>query len=205
MVLKEELNTISTSIISDSTHTHNKMYGSYGSYSSMGSLSQPLDISGSGSYLSRPAPSTSSYYHQSSCAYPSWPQRSSLDSPDFEERASSYLSDDDLLYESDLVSSPASATMEVGSVSSSSSSSSGAPAAPNHGNFLGLNPPPAEDDVLALQQQQMALQREAVRMLVAERERRRQAFKKSRARTSYNKKSAKGKKADMAPITESGE
>ena len=180
------------------------MYGSYGSYSSMGSLSQPLDISGSGSYLSRPAPSTSSYYHQSSCAYPSWPQRSSLDSPDFEERASSYLSDDDLLYESDLVSS-ASATMEVGSVSSSSSSSSGAPAAPNHGNFLGLNPPPAEDDVLALQQQQMALQREAVRMLVAERERRRQAFKKSRARTSYNKKSAKGKKADMAPITESGE
>ena len=37
------------------------------------------------------------------------------------------------------------------------------------------------------------------------RERRRQAFKKSRARTSYNKKSAKGKKADMAPITESGE
>ena len=181
------------------------MYGSYGSYSSMGSLTQPLDI-GSGSYLSRPAPSTSSYYHQSSCAYPSWPQRSSLDSPDYEERASSYLSDDDLfIYEDDLASPSGAVSDGQSSLSSSTSSSGQNPAAPAHGNFLGLNPPPTEEDVLAHQQQQMALQREAVRMLVAERERRRQAFKKTRTRTSYNKKSAKGKKGDMAPITESGE
>ena len=182
------------------------MYGSYGSYSSMGSLTQPLDIAGSGSYLSRPAPSTSSYYHQSSCAYPSWPQRSSLDSPDFEERASSYLSDDDLfIYENDSASPAALSEDGQSSLSSSTSSSGREPRAPAHDNFLGLNPPPTEEDVLAHQQQQMALQREAVRMLVAERERRRQAFKKSRARTSYSKKGTKGKKGDMAPITESGE
>ncbi|RYO86275.1 hypothetical protein DL766_003326 [Monosporascus sp. MC13-8B] len=159
------------------------MYGSYGSYSSMSSVAQPMDI-GSGSYLSR---STSLSYHQSSCAYPSWPQRASLmsSSPE-EERASSYLSDDDLLICD-------AATEEDGQTLSGASSNASA------------SPFITEQEMLEMQHQQMALQREAIRMLVVnERDRRRQAFKKSRARTSYSKKSPKPKKGDMAPITEAG-
>lgn len=157
-------------------------YGSYGSYSSMSSVTQPLDI-GSGSYLSRTS------WQSSSCAYPSWPRGSSLgSSPEQQEheRASSYLSDDDLF------------VCDVAAEDDGHSSMSGA------SSNASASPFATEQDMLELQQQQMAMQREAIKMLVQEKERRRQAFKKSRARTSYTKKS-KSKKNDMAPITEGGE
>ncbi|KLU81692.1 hypothetical protein MAPG_00776 [Magnaporthiopsis poae ATCC 64411] len=65
------------------------MYSPYGSYSS---TSAPMEI-GAGSYLSRPQ----HHFSDASCAFPSWPRRSSLsESERGEERATSFLSDEDL-------------------------------------------------------------------------------------------------------------
>ncbi|ETS79123.1 hypothetical protein PFICI_08976 [Pestalotiopsis fici W106-1] len=156
------------------------MYGSYGSYSSMSSVTQPLDI-GSSSYLSSP-----SAYHQSSCAFPSW-QRP--------ERASSYLSDDDLL---DLDDDSRSFT-SGGSHSSASSNASGSP-------YTTV----ADEDFLHMQrEQQAAMNREAIRLVVAEKERRKQqAQMAKRARRGSGgsaKKSPKAKSGAMAPIDEAVE
>lgn len=140
------------------------MYSSYGSYSSMGSLTQPLDIAPS-SYLSG-----SSY--QANCAFPSWPQQ---------ERATSYLSDDDLL------------DLEDDSRSIASSSASNASGSP----YV------TEQELLELQrEQQAALQREALKFVLQEKERRKQAAR--RARSSAAKKSPKSNKVShaMAPISE---
>ncbi|KAI0162713.1 hypothetical protein BJ166DRAFT_591563 [Pestalotiopsis sp. NC0098] len=150
------------------------MYGSYGSYSSMSSVSQPLDI-GPSSYLS-----SSSSYHQSSCAFPSW-QRP--------ERASSYLSDDDLLDLED--------DSRSYSHSSASSNASGSPYV-------------VDEDFLHMQrEQQAAMNREAIRLVVAEKERRKQqAQMANRARRGSGgsaKKSPKAKSGSMAPITEAVE
>lgn len=149
----------------------NTMYGSYGSYSSMSSLSQPLDI-GRGSYLSSPAS-----YHQSTCAYPSWPRQ---------ERPSSYLSDDDLLdFEED---------SRSYSPSSNSSNASGSPFA-------------TEEELLHMQrEQQAALQREALLFVIQEKERRKQAAKRTRRSSSGSaKKSPKSKTSAMASISETVE
>lgn len=70
------------------------MYGSYGSYSSMsstGAMSIAMDITPSNLRS-----------HDPTCAFPSWPRRSSLgesdsDSPAY-TRPTSYLSDDDLFF-----------------------------------------------------------------------------------------------------------
>ncbi|KAI2642360.1 hypothetical protein GGS21DRAFT_302067 [Xylaria nigripes] len=157
------------------------MYSPYGSYSSMSSNSQPLDIAPS-SYLSRDAT-----YH-ASCAFPSWPQRSSLMDSAVEERATSYLSDDDL-FPSDPLNSD-----DAHSISSGSSTASTSP-------FV------SDEELLAmqeLQRQKMAIQREAIKQLLIEKERRKQQAKRQR-RSGSSKKSSPKSKDIMAPITENGE
>ncbi|KAF2999156.1 hypothetical protein G7054_g13865 [Neopestalotiopsis clavispora] len=163
------------------------MYGSYGSYSSMSSVTQPLDI-GPSSYLSSP-----SAYHQSSCAFPSW-QRP--------ERASSYLSDDDLL---DLD------EVDSRSMTSHSSASSAASGSPYQTNMIGGSAAMLdEDNFLHMQrEQQAAMNREAIRLVVAEKERRKQqaqlAKRARRGSGGSAKKSPKAKSGAMAPIDEAVE
>ncbi|KAI1369031.1 hypothetical protein F5Y08DRAFT_209710 [Xylaria arbuscula] len=153
------------------------MYSPYGSYSSMSSNTQPLDIAPS-SFLSRDAS-----YH-ASCAFPSWPQRSSLMDSAREERVSSYITDDELFEDfSD----------DSHSISSGSSTASASPY---------IN----EEELLELQRQKMAAQREALKQLLNEKERRRQQYKKTRKNSGSSKKGSSPKKQDqMAPITEAGE
>ncbi|KAI1339918.1 hypothetical protein F5Y15DRAFT_58720 [Xylariaceae sp. FL0016] len=166
------------------------MYSPYGSYSSMSSATQPLDI-GSGSFLTR-----DSSYH-ASCAYPSWPQRSCLSDSVFrEERATSYLSDDDLFPRDPLVDDDARSVSSAGSSSTVASAS-----------------PPAltsQEELLALEAHQAAMQREALRFIVNEKERRRQQAKRQRrssggAASSSSKKSPKAKSPNMTSIAETGE
>ncbi|KAI0536047.1 hypothetical protein GGR58DRAFT_416084 [Xylaria digitata] len=156
------------------------MYSPYGSYSSMSSNSQPLDITPS-SFLSRDAA-----YH-ASCAFPSWPQRSSLMDSTREERVSSYISDDELFFEEPLAD-------DSHSISSGSSTASASP-------FV------TEEELLELQRQKMAMQREAIKHLLNEKERRRQQYKRTRKNSGSSKKSTspKSKQEQMAPITEAGE
>lgn len=149
---------------------------SYNSYSSYRSMSAPMDIA--------PTP-FSSRGPDASCAFPSWPRRSSLCSPDAEERATSYLSDEDLFptdYEDDLH-----------SVSSAGSSP--------------LQSPPttqaiAEADLLAIERERAAYQREMMRLLANEKERRRQQAKRQRRSSGDSKKGPKTKLSAMTPIAE---
>ncbi|KAI0406380.1 hypothetical protein F4802DRAFT_559122 [Xylaria palmicola] len=165
------------------------MYSPYGSYSSMSSSAQPLDIAPN-SFLSRDAA-----YH-ASCAFPSWPQRSSLMDSTREERATSYLSDDDLFPIEPMGD-------DAHSISSGSSTASASP-------FV------TEEELLEIQRQKMAMQREAIKHLLSEKERRRQQYKRTRkgssssgsgSSSSSSKKSTslKAKQDQMAPITEAGE
>ncbi|KAK5997276.1 hypothetical protein PT974_02631 [Cladobotryum mycophilum] len=156
------------------------MYGSYGSYSSMSSMSSPIDITPS-----------SLRGHDAACAFPSWPRRSSLSESDHEERATSYLSDDDLFLSDPF-------DDDVHSIASSSASSSPA-AMPS--------PPRLSDaEILEMHREKLALQRECVRQVMLEKERRRQAVKsKKRSSSSSSKKSSKTKLTNMAPISEDGE
>ncbi|KAI1780951.1 hypothetical protein F4818DRAFT_21619 [Hypoxylon cercidicola] len=163
------------------------MYSPYGSYSSMDSATQPMEIPTS-SYLSSPASQGSSY--SASCAFPSWPQRSSLHSPSNQERATSYLSDDDLFpcdgFEDD--------------AHSVSSSGSATPTSPHLAT--------TEVDLLQMQRDQMAMQREAIKFLLTEKERRRQQFKKQRrssSGSSSKKGTPKSKSTHLDAITETGE
>ncbi|KAI1812723.1 hypothetical protein GGS20DRAFT_520677 [Poronia punctata] len=155
------------------------MYSPYGSYSSMSSNSQPLDIAPT-SYFARDAG-----YH-ASCAFPSWPQRSSLMESTREERATSYLSDDDL-YPVD------SHSDDANSISSGSSTASASP-------FV------SEEELLEIQRHKMALQREALKYVLNEKERRRQQSRRQRRSSGDKpKKSSSSKHDQMQPITENGE
>ncbi|TDZ23151.1 hypothetical protein Cob_v003806 [Colletotrichum orbiculare MAFF 240422] len=157
------------------------MYGSYGSYSSMSavSISAPIDI----------APSNM-LAHDRSCAFPSWPRRDTLADFDGESRATSYLSDEDLF--------PQDFEDDTHSVSSSGSFSS-----PNS-----RSPQVTEAELLQMERERMAMQREALRCVMAEKERRRQQALKQkqqhqqRRSSSGSKKSPKGKHAAMTPIAE---
>lgn len=165
------------------------MYGSpYGSYSGMAA---PMDIAPSQNY---------SRQQDASCAFPSWPRRSSLSESDYEERATSYLSDEDLFpsdpFESDYHS-------DAHSVSSATSSSSNTP----HGQQQPqLHQPLTEVDVLEMQRERAAYQREVMRFLALEKERRRTAMrsksKSSKGGSSSKKSSPKSKLAAMTPIAE---
>ncbi|KAH7040167.1 uncharacterized protein B0I36DRAFT_343955 [Microdochium trichocladiopsis] len=130
------------------------MFGSYGSYSSMSSSSQALDIAPT-SYLSR----TNSF--TPSCAFPSWPQ----------ERASSYLSDDDL-FPCESVIEETSSTTEFSPATSPQETS----------------PFVTEEQMLLLRRQQQAvMQQEALQFIIAEKERRKQARKAAKRGPSYCK------------------
>jgi hypothetical protein len=163
------------------------MYGSpYGSYSGM---SAAMDI----------APSHNSRPQDASCAFPSWPQRESL-SDNHCERATSYLSDEDLFpsdWESDYHS-------DARSVSSANSSSSSTP----QQQYQPYQPEAvSERDVLEMQRERAAYQREVMRFLAMEKERRRsQAARKSKSSRSGSSSSKKGspksKLAAMTPIAE---
>ncbi|KAI0025255.1 hypothetical protein F4780DRAFT_422170 [Xylariomycetidae sp. FL0641] len=157
------------------------MYSPYGSYSSLSTPTAPLDIA-QGSYLAASNHTSSASYN---CAYPSWPRSG--------ERATSYVSDDDLFLCDE---------EDARSVASSSSSYSAAPTSP----FAVAN----EEEILEMQAQKMARQREAMRFLVAEKERRRQQSQRKRRSSSgssssspSSKKSPKSRNADhMSAIEE---
>jgi hypothetical protein len=163
------------------------MYGSYGSYSSMSaSITAPIDITG-GALTSRDAP----------CAFPSWPRRSSLDRED-QERPTSFLSDDDLAFLADPFED------DARSISSGASSSSSSPAhVPVH-QFTDATAMEMERERLA------ALQRDYIRHMIGEKERKRQvkraqAQRKAHAHMSSRKSSPKSKLNAMTPITEAKE
>ena len=154
------------------------MYGSYGSYSSMSAPSAPMDIT-----------SRNLSAHDATCAFPSWPRRSSLSESDREERPTSYLSDDDLF-----LSDP----FDDDARSISSAGSAGSPAA--------LSPPQVmtEQEIFEMQRERLALQQQYLRAVVGEKERRRATAKKQQRRSSSgsSKKSPKSKLASMTPIAE---
>ncbi|KAI5456395.1 hypothetical protein BGZ63DRAFT_409088 [Mariannaea sp. PMI_226] len=157
------------------------MFGSYGSYSSMCAASQPLDIASRGSLSA----------HDASCAFPSWPRRDSLSESDREERPTSYISDDDLMFLSDPFDDDARSVSSAGSAGS-----------PN-----GIISPPrfTDAEILEMERERLALQRaEYVRCVISEKERRRAAARKQRKSSSSgsSKKSPKNKTSAMAPISE---
>ncbi|KAL2759659.1 hypothetical protein ACRALDRAFT_2023802 [Sodiomyces alcalophilus JCM 7366] len=154
----------------------------YGSYGSYSSMS-PISIG-------TPLDVTSSNVlaHDRSCAFPSWPHPQS-------DRPSLYLSDDDL-FPSEPVED------DARSISSADSSSIGS-------NISSA----AEDELLRMERERQAMQREAaLRYIVTEKERRRQAMqaKRQRARQAQgaggsSRKTSKNKLASMTPIAEAGE
>ncbi|KAL5612094.1 hypothetical protein BROUX41_000358 [Berkeleyomyces rouxiae] len=144
------------------------MYGSYGSYSSMGASAwEPINISST---------STSRTGDSNSCAYPSWPRRDSLSSNEH-SIPNSFLSDDDLFLLAD-----------SDDVRSESSFGSSSPAedefTANSANNRFLECQREREALFAEQQyqrqQQRIQQREAIKMVQLEKERRKAAAKKSR-------------------------
>ncbi|KAI1656609.1 hypothetical protein F4813DRAFT_363804 [Daldinia decipiens] len=157
------------------------MYSPYGSYSSMSEVTQPMEIPTT-SYLSHNGA------YSASCAFPSWPRRSSLTDSAHEQRATSYLSDDDLF--------PCDLEDDAHSISSSGSTTPTSPAIAN------------EVDLLQMQREQMAMQREAIKFLLNEKERRKQQLKRQRRSSggSSKKSSPKStKSAHLDAIAETGE
>ncbi|PHH71451.1 hypothetical protein CDD83_5168 [Cordyceps sp. RAO-2017] len=156
------------------------MYGSYGSYSSMSTISPPLDFT-----------SANIRTHDASCAFPSWPRRASLSEAEHEDepRPTSFLSDDDLgllePFDDD--------ARSVSSVSSASSPLAAAASPPRL----------SDEDFLRMERDRIALQREMLRQVKLDKERRRQTALRSRRNSS--KKSPKAKTACLTTITEAGE
>lgn len=162
----------------------------YGSYSGM---SAPMDITPSNSY---------SRSQDASCAYPSWPRRASLSASDSHyERATSYLSDEDL-FPSDIEADYHSDARSVSSANSSTSSTSSTPQLeyqPYQVEAL------SEAELLEMQRERAAYQREVMRFLALEKERRRTAARKTKSTRSGSgsrKDSPKSKLAAMTPIAE---
>ncbi|KAH8899611.1 hypothetical protein GQ53DRAFT_802111 [Thozetella sp. PMI_491] len=145
----------------------------YGSYGSINSMASPMDITPS--YLS-------SRSQDHSCAFPSWPRRSSLSESDATEmRATSYLSDEEL---QDVFEDDAQSVSSAGSASQS----------PAHEQ---------EQTMLDMQRAQLNYQREMARFMTMEKERRRQQqAMKQRQRRGSSKKSPKNKQSAMTPIAE---
>ncbi|KAM4059213.1 hypothetical protein HRG_007925 [Hirsutella rhossiliensis] len=155
------------------------MYGSHGSYSSLSTMSAPLDFT-----------STNIRTHDASCAFPSWPRRSSLSDSEHEEpHATSFLSDDDLFLSDPF-------DDDARSVSSASSASS---------PFAVASPPRLSDEeVMRMERDRAAMQREILRQVKQDKERRRQTV--LRARRGSAKKSPKPTKpACLTTINETSE
>lgn len=166
------------------------MYGSsYGSSSSSSSYSSSYTSSTSG-FMSSPmdiAPSPFSTRGPDAClAFPSWPRRSSLcDYDASEERATSYLSDEDLFMD----------VFEDDTRSESSHSSASPSQSP-------LAQGPTEAQLYEMLRQQEAHQREMMRLMQAEKERRRRQAAKKRSGSSSSRKATKSKLTAMTPIAE---
>ena len=121
------------------------------------------------------------------CAYPSWPRRSSLGEGESEERATSYITDDELF-------------MDVFEDDACSVSSSQGSASPAHSPAA---PVLTEAEFLQLQREQLAYQREMRKIVLAEKEmRRRQAEQdQQRRRPGPKKRSSSGKKATKSKLS----
>lgn len=158
---------------------------SYGSYSS----SSPMEI-----------PSRRSAYHNSyldeSCAFPSWPRRVSLgEHGNDQPRATSYISDEDLLF----LSEPVFADEDAHSVSSYGSGTPSPRLAPvRHMGGAELE---------EMRREQALRQQELMRSVMAEKELRRQAARAHKQRKSNSKKasSPRSKLSAMTPIAEAVE
>lgn len=139
-----------------------------------------------------------------SCAFPSWPRRSSLSSSDkdasYEPRASSFLSDDDLF----LYDEPACSGSE--SDDSRSVSSAGSASPPTLGLVLAspTRHAPSEAEILEMQRQRLNVRKDLIRMVQQEKERRKHTSKSRRA-AATKKSSSKTHGYTMAPITEAEE
>jgi hypothetical protein len=115
-----------------------------------------------------------------SCAFPSWPRRSSFCEYDASElSATSYISDEDLFYEDDIRSES------------------------SHGSASPVHSPPVpaltELDILELQRERAVYQQEVMKLLLLEKDRRRQQAKR---RSSSSSKKTKTKLKAMTPIAE---
>lgn len=167
------------------THTHNTLKMSYGSYSSTSAMEIPSRRSG---------------YHNSyldeSCAFPSWPRRVSLgEHGNDQPRATSYISDEDLLF----LSEPVFADEDTHSVSSYGSGTPSPRLAPvRHMGGAELE---------EMRREQALRQQELMRSVMAEKEQRRQAARAHKQRKSSSKKAAspRSKLSSMTPIAEAVE
>ncbi|KAL1865191.1 hypothetical protein Daus18300_007318 [Diaporthe australafricana] len=155
---------------------------SYGSYSS----TSPMEI-----------PSRRGAYHNSyldeSCAFPSWPRRVSLgEHGNDQPRATSYISDEDLLF----LSEPVFADEDTHSVSSYGSGTPSPRLAPvRHMGGAELE---------EMRREQALRQQELMRAVMTEKEQRRQAARAQKQRKSSSKKasSPRSKLSAMTPIAE---
>lgn len=161
------------------------MYGSYGSYSSTPAMEIP---SRSGTYHS-------SSTLDASCAFPSWPRRDSL-CDGFTPRASSYISDEDLLFASE----PVFAPEDAQSVSSYGSGTPSPQLVPVH--------LVTDEEIEEMRREQAMRQREYIAVVMREKEQRRRAkaAKQAKKASSCPNKSAspqpKTKLSAMTPIAE---
>jgi hypothetical protein len=132
--------------------------------------------------------------HDATCAFPSWPRRSSLDSEDT-ERPTAFLSDDDLLGD----------PFEDDATSTTSSASGSMSCSPQHQPAQ-----PTEEELFYIQRERMNMERQLVQHIITEKERRRQANKAAaaaahasdRRRSSPKKTAPKSKVVGMTPIAE---
>lgn len=170
------------------------MYGSYGSYSSTPAMEIP----------NRSNTYHSSAYHDASCAFPSWPRRDSLTDDHRTARASSYLSDEDLL----CLAAPVFADDEI---RSESSYGSGTPSP----HFAPAVMHISDEEIEEMRREQALRQREYMAVVMREKEqrKRRQAARNKKAAgvgTSTGSRKAvspppKSKLSAMTPIAEAGE
>ncbi|KAK4667361.1 hypothetical protein QC763_308550 [Podospora pseudopauciseta] len=155
---------------SSTSSSYSHSYSPYGSYHTMAS---PMDIAAS-PFSTRGLDAT--------CAFPSWPRRESFCEQDsYEGRVSSYISDDDLLGASDMYE------------DDSSSNGSASPIQSPPAQY------PTETELLEMQRERAAYQREVMRLVLAEKEKRKQQAKR---RASATKKSKSSKLTAMTPISD---
>lgn len=162
------------------------MFGSYGSYSSMSATSAPMDIT-----------TSTLRAHDATCAFPSWPRRSSLSDSD-SDRATSFLSDDDLFLSDPFED-------DARSVSSGTSSGTASPAAAYSPTARQVS----EAELLSMERMRLEAQRDYVRQLINEKERRRQQLarrqsqqQQPRQRSPKKSPPNKSKLSAMTPIAE---
>lgn len=140
----------------------------------------------------------SSAYHDASCAFPSWPRRDSLTNDRHTARASSYISDEDLLFLSEPV-------FPDDDAHSESSYGSGTPSP----NFAPAVMHISEEDIEEMRREQAMRQREYMAVVMREKEqrKRRQAAKNKKAAGSRKAVSPapKSKLSAMTPIAEAAE